>query len=102
MSACYHNFRQINYTSTSQTICGKGYFCKYNKNEFLGKNDMKDKLLFLKNIFWYGPFLKSLFEFVTILLLVYVLVFWPQGMQILAPQGMQILAPQPRIKPAPS
>ena len=31
-------------------------------------------------IFWCGPFLKSFIEFVTILLLFYVLVFWPQGM----------------------
>ena len=30
--------------------------------------------------FSYGPFLKSLIEFVTILLLFYVLVFWPWGM----------------------
>ena len=93
MSTCFLNFRWIHYNSTSQTICGKEYFCKYNKNEFLGENDMKDKFLFF-NIFWCGPFLKSLFEFVTILLLFYVLVFWPQG--------TWILAPQPRIKPAPS
>ena len=51
MSACYLNFRWINYTSTSQTICGEGYFCKYNKNEFLGENDMRDKLLFKKKFF---------------------------------------------------
>ena len=36
-------------------------------------------ITFLKDIFWCGPFLKFLLN-VTILLLFYVLVFWPRGM----------------------
>ena len=38
-------------------------------------------VLFLRFFFfWCGPFLKSLFDFVTILLLASVLAFWPPGM----------------------
>ena len=36
--------------------------------------------IFFFKIFWCGPFFKIFIEFVTILLLFYVLVFWPQGM----------------------
>ena len=41
--------------------------------------------LFKKTVFRYGPFFKDFFEFVTILLLFYVLgFFWPQDMQDLS------------------
>ena len=39
---------------------------------------LHDMLVFL--FFFYGPFFKVSIKFVTILLLFYVLVFWPQGM----------------------
>ena len=37
--------------------------------------------------FWCGPFFKSLLNFFTILLLLYALVFWPQGMWDLSSPG---------------
>ena len=44
------------------------------------------KLIFyLFYFFKYEPYLKSFIEFVTILLLFHVLVFWPQGMRDLSP-----------------
>ena len=39
---------------------------------------LRDMMVFL--FFFYGPFFKVFIKFVTILLLFYVLVFWPQGM----------------------
>ena len=49
---------------------------------------------FLRFFFTWTSFLKVFIEFVMILLLFYVLVFWPWG--------MWILAPWPRIRPTPS
>ena len=40
---------------------------------------MKFFFFFPLKIFWCGPILKSLLNFVTTLLLFYILVFWPQG-----------------------
>ena len=68
----------------------KDTFANTIKMNSWGKMIWETNCFLKKNFFWCGPFLKSLFE----LLLFYVLVFWPQG--------MWILAPQPRIKPAPS
>ena len=66
-----------------------GMLCTHNK--YL--EDMNVNVIFsLKNFFFYvDHFLKRPFEFVTVLLLLYVLFFWPGGM----------LAPQPGIRPSP-
>ena len=47
---------------------------------------------FLRFFFWYVPYFKVFIEFVTILLLFYVLVFWPGGMWDPWP-GMEPISP---------
>ena len=56
---------------------------EHSRISFRGNIEVSAPVLFLR-LFWYGPFFKVFIEFVTILLLFYVLVFWPQDLKDLS------------------